>query len=60
VREQGKWLIRSRVCIREWSWSQPIAGDWLGRAGFVETQRGQADPSYAALGLTHSGNPWLD
>ena len=59
VREHGKWLIKSRICIREWSVSQPIAGDWLGQAGFVETQRGQADPSYAALGLAHSGNPWL-
>ena len=59
VRETGKWLIKQRICIREWSCSQPIAGDFLAKAGFVETQRGQADPSYAALGLTHSGNPWL-
>lgn len=60
VREHGKWQIKRRICIREWSCSQPIVGDFLATAGFVETQRGQADASYAALGLTHSGNPWLD
>ncbi len=60
VREDGKWLIKSRICIREWSCSQPVAGDFLATAGFVETRRGQADASYAALGMTHSGNPWLE
>jgi hypothetical protein len=25
----------------------------------VQTQRGQEDVSYAALGMAHSGNPWL-
>ena len=59
VCEQGKWLIKSRICIREWSCSQPITGDFLATAGFVETQRGQRDASYGALGLVHSGNPWL-
>lgn len=59
ARQQGKWLIVDRVCIREWSHSHPIAGDWLEKAGFVGQHRGQADASYAALGLTHSGNPWL-
>ncbi len=59
VREDGKWLIKQRLCLREWSISRPIDSDWLGTAGFIETRRGQADESYAALGLTHSGNPWL-
>lgn len=59
VREDGNWRIKSRICIREWSCSQPVAGDFLATAGFVQTQRGQADASYAALGMTHSGNPWL-
>ena len=59
VREDGKWLIRDRVCIREWSHSHPVAGDWLAEAGFAGMHRSQADASYAALGLTHSGNPWL-
>ncbi len=60
VREDGNWRIKSRICVREWSVSQPIAGDWLGQAGFAPTRRGQADVSYAALGMVHSGNPWLE
>ena len=59
VREAAGWRIRDRVCVREWSHSHPVAGDWLANAGFVGMQRGPGDPSYAALGLTHSGNPWL-
>lgn len=59
ARENGHWLIKSRLCVREWSYSQPIDADWLATAGFIPTQRGQADASYAALGLAHSGNPWL-
>ncbi|MGE3693033.1 MAG: nuclear transport factor 2 family protein [Novosphingobium sp.] len=59
VREEGKWSLENRICIREWSHSHPVAGDWLAHAGFAVQHRGQADASYAALGLTHSGNPWL-
>lgn len=59
VRENGKWLIKNRICVREWSCSQPVAGDFLAKAGFVQTRRGAADVSYAALGMAHSGNPWL-
>ena len=59
VRENGQWRIKHRICVREWSASQPVAGDFLGKAGFVQTQRGHVDVSYAALGMAHSGNPWL-
>lgn len=59
VRESGRWRISNRVCVREWSHSHPVAGDWLATAGFAGQHRSQADPSYAALGLAHSGNPWL-
>lgn len=59
VRENGGWRIRNRVCVREWSHSHPVAGDWLAMAGFAAQHRSQDDPSYAALGLAHSGNPWL-
>ena len=59
VREDGKWLIQNRICVREWSHSHPVTGDWLATAGFAPQHRDQTDPSYAALGLTHSGNPWL-
>lgn len=59
VRQDGKWLIKKRICVREWSCSQPVAGDFLARAGFVPTRRGQGDVSYDVLGMAHSGNPWL-
>jgi hypothetical protein len=59
VREAGQWRISNRMCIREWSISHPLERDWLAGRGFEETRRGQADHSYAALGLAHSGNPWL-
>ncbi len=59
VREDGQWRIKDRVCVREWSHSHPVAGDWLANAGFAAAHRSQADASYAALGLAHSGNPWL-
>lgn len=59
VREGGEWRIKERICVREWSISQPIEADFLAGRGFEPTRRGQQDHSYAALGLTHSGNPWL-
>ncbi len=59
MRQDGKWLIADRICIREWSHSHAVTGDWLANAGFAAPHRSQADPSFAALGLTHAGNPWL-
>jgi len=59
VRENGAWKIAKRLCVREWSTSQPIANDWLAGAGFIDARRGPADVSWDVLGLTHSGNPWL-
>jgi hypothetical protein len=58
-REEGAWTIAKRLCVREWSISHPVERDWLAGRGFIETQRGAQDVSYAALGLAHSGNPWL-
>lgn len=59
VRENGQWRIKDRMCIREWSISHPTERDWLAGRGFEETRRGGEDRSYGALGLSHSGNPWL-
>lgn len=55
VREDGRWKIKKRICVRDWSISQPIANDWLASAGFVQGQRSNNDPSFAALGIVHSG-----
>ena len=59
VRERGAWRIKERICVREWSISHATDRDWLAGRGFEETRRGGGDHSYPALGLTHSGNPWL-
>lgn len=59
VRERGEWRIKHRVCVREWSHSHPVTGDWLAAAGFTPQHRSQEDVSYAALGRAHAGNPWL-
>lgn len=58
-RANARWLIEKRICVREWSITQPVAQDWLAHAGFARPERGPSDPSYQALGMTHSGNPWL-
>jgi hypothetical protein len=57
VREDGQWKIKKRICVHDWSISHPIAGDWLGRAAYVQAQRSNEDPSFAVLGIKHSGVP---
>ena len=59
LREDGAWRIKKRLCVREWSCSQPIESDWLAGAGFIESRRGAADVSWEVLGLTPSGVPPL-
>jgi SnoaL-like domain len=55
VRESGRWRIKKRTCVRDWSITLPLDQDWLEGQGFVEGQRSQHDPSQAALGIKHSG-----
>ncbi len=56
-REDGAWRIRKRLCVREWSCSNPILSDWLANAGFIESRRGSADVSWDVLGRDYSGVP---
>lgn len=56
-REAGAWKISKRICVREWSITHRIEADWLEGAGFVGPAPSQADPSYQALGMAHSGIP---
>ncbi len=55
VREDGRWRIKKRVCVRDWSITLPRDADWLEGQEFVKGQRSQHDPSYAVLGLKHLG-----
>lgn len=59
-REDGAWKIKKRLCVREWSVSQPVAADWLATAGFIPTQRGQEDVSCEVLGMPHEGRLWTE
>ena len=34
VREDGRWRIAERTCVREWSISHPLENDWLAGKGF--------------------------
>jgi hypothetical protein len=54
-RREGRWRIKHRIVVRDWSISMPIEADWTARAGLVDGQRSSADPSFAALGLAHGG-----
>lgn len=56
-RRNGKWKIKDRICVKEWSISLPVARDWLANADFVRGQRSGHDPSYAVLGIQHLGYP---
>ncbi len=57
VREEGRWKIKTRLCVKDWSISQPIVSDWLAGRPYVQGERSNMDPSFAALGIQHSGKP---
>jgi hypothetical protein len=54
-REEGRWLIKHRVVVRDWAISLPVEADWTAAAGLQDGQRSGADPSFAALGRVHRG-----
>ena len=56
-RHDGRWLIKSRVVVRDWGISLPVAADWTEDVGLKDGQRSNADPAFAALRRTH-GAGW--
>ena len=54
-REDGRWLIKHRVVVRDWGISLPIEADWTAKSGLQDGRRSGADPSFAALGIVHRG-----
>jgi hypothetical protein len=54
-REDGRWRIKHRQVVRDWSISLPVEADALARAGLMHGQRSDSDPAFAVLGLRHSG-----
>lgn len=57
VRENGGWKIKKRLTIRDWSITVPIEQDRIGQRGFIEGRADGQDPSFAVLGVVHSGVP---
>jgi hypothetical protein len=55
VREDGRWRIKHRTVMHDWSISLPIEQDWTADAGLREGARSDDDPSFSALGLVHGG-----
>lgn len=53
-REDGRWLIKHRRVVRDWSISIPIEQDWTVGEGLAEGRRSNTDPSFAALKFAHS------
>jgi hypothetical protein len=53
-REDGRWLIKHRCVVRDWSISMPVQSDWTAESGLKQGMRSNADPSFAALGTVHS------
>jgi len=54
-REDGRWRIKNRVVLRDWTISIPIEIEWTSANTLTPGQRSNADPSFAALGLVHGG-----
>jgi hypothetical protein len=58
-RENGRWLIKHRVVVHDWSISHPVEHDWQRerQVGLRPGARTEADPSYAVLGLRPAARP---
>jgi hypothetical protein len=54
-REDGRWLIKHRVVMRDWAISLPVEQDWTAEVGLKDGSRSNADPSFATLGMVHGG-----
>jgi len=53
-RQDGRWLIKNRIAVRDWGITIPVQADWTAEVGLKNGQRSNADPAFAVLGLTHS------
>ena len=52
-RVDGRWLIKERIVVRDWTISLPLEQEWLSATSIQPGHRSNADPSYATLGLVH-------
>lgn len=54
-RVEGRWRVKHRTCVRDWSITLPIVEDWLAGSGHARGRYDAADPGYRVLGLPHGG-----
>lgn len=55
TREEGRWKIKKRLTVRDWSTTQRVEKDYMGTLGFTPGRTDGADPSFSVLGIEHSG-----
>lgn len=60
MRENGRWLIKTRVQLRDWSVTMPAGQDNLARSGFALGMPSAEDPFYRVFGMVHSGKTRID
>lgn len=53
VREGGRWKVKHRVAVRDWSVAIPLTHDWDLSNTLTPGARSGADPSYGVLGTRH-------
>lgn len=54
-RENGRWLIKHRLVVRDWTISLPLDSPWVPALALHPGERSNADPSYAVLRRVHAG-----
>lgn len=54
-RVDGRWRIKHRCVVRDWSISLPIEQDWVAENGLRNGARSDDDPAFAILKRTHGG-----
>jgi SnoaL-like domain len=53
-REKGRWLIKRRVVVRDWTVAFPGQPPWESAMALTPGERSNADPAFGALGRVHS------
>lgn len=55
VREDGVWLIKHRMVMRDWTIALPVEQDWEPARTLTWGKHSNEDPAFAALGRVHGG-----
>jgi hypothetical protein len=53
IREEGRWLIKHRIVLRDWTLSLPADSEWIPALALRPGARSNADASCAVIGWPH-------